>query len=133
MVEGVNSRRGITSRAISCHCCGRGYGNRSRRCSLDGRPGADTYDNLCSLSDSLSHSQPHSHRHAYAYAHARAYALADPHANADPNADTNANANANTDPDAHPDARLQHSIPKLGMAILRCRLAGRDSGGGGGA
>ena len=113
MVEGANSRRGITSRAISCDCCGRGYERRSRRCSLDGRPSADTYDNLCSLSDSLSHSQPHSHRHAYARSHAHAHARA--YAHADPHADTNAVADTN----ANPYARLQRTIPKLGVAIPR--------------
>ncbi len=124
MVEGASSKRGLANSASSCHCCGHGYGNQSQHRGLNGRPGADTYNNRCSLSDSLSRSQPYSHRHAYAYAYAYAYAHAYAHAyaqayaNADANADANANANTDPDAHAHPFARLQHSIPKLGVAIL---------------
>ena len=110
MVEGATSKRGLANRTSSRCCCGRGYRSQSRHRSLKGHPSTVTYDNLCSLSDS----QPYPHRHAYAYGdttpdthscpartHGHLYAHADP------------------DPHAHPYARLQRTIPKLGVAILR--------------
>ena len=121
MVEGADSKRGLASlanRTSSRGCCGLGYGNQSQHRSLNGRPSADAYDNLCSLPNSLSVSQPYAHRHAYAHActypsaHPSAHAHADPYANANPNPHTHA--------DAFPHARLQRrTIPKLGMAIPR--------------
>jgi hypothetical protein len=113
VVEGANSKRGLANRISSCGCCGRGYGSQARHCSLKGRPSADTYDNLCSLSNSQPDSQPDSHRHAYAYA--SAYASAHPHGHPYAHAD----ADADPHPHTHPYARLQGTIPKLGMAILR--------------
>ena len=120
MVEGANSKRGLANRATSCGCCGRGYGNQARHRSLKGCPSADTYDNLCSLSDS----QPYSHRHAYACAYAYAYSYA--YANTTPDTHSCADADADANPHAypyahaHPYARLQRrTIPKLGVAILR--------------
>ncbi|MCH7998782.1 MAG: hypothetical protein IIA91_04790 [Chloroflexi bacterium] len=74
-MEGANSKRGLANRASSCGCCGRGYGNQARHRSLKGRPSADTYDNLCSLSDS----QPHSHRHADADSYSHANTTPDTH------------------------------------------------------
>ncbi len=126
MVEGANSKRGLANRTGSCGCCGRGYGSQSGHRSLRCCPGADTYDNLCSLSDS----QPYSHRHAYAYAYAYTYCYA--YANTTPDthscaartrthAHPYAHADADPDPDphTHPYARLPRTIPKLGVAILR--------------
>ena len=117
MVEGANSKRGLANRASSCGCCDRGYGSQARHCSLKGRPSTDTYDSLCSPSNS----QTYSHRHAYSYSYAdpsaHADASADPSAHADPNAHPYAHADA--DPNAHPYARLRRTIPKLGVAIPR--------------
>ncbi len=111
MVEGANSKRGLANRTSSCGCCGRGYGSQSRRCSLRGCPSADTYDNLCSLSDS----QPYSHRHAYA----DAYTDPDPSGHPHPHPHGHPYADAFADPHALPYARLQRTIPKLGLAFLR--------------
>ncbi len=117
MVEGANSKRGLANRASSCGCCGRGYRSHARHCSLRGCPNADTYDNLCSPSNS----QPDSHRHAYAYAYSYPYSSAHPGAHPS----THAHPYADPDPHAHPYAhahphtRLQRTIPKLGVAILR--------------
>ncbi len=118
MVEGANSKRGLANRTSSCGCRGRGYGSQARHRSLKGRPSADTYDNLCSPSNS----QPYSHRHAYAYAYACAHANPYPYSSAHPS--THAHPYADPDPHAHPNAhahphaRLQRTIPKLGVAIL---------------
>jgi hypothetical protein len=109
VVEGANSKRGLANRTSSC---GRGYGSQSRRCSLRGCPSADTYDNLCSLSDS----QPYSHRHAYSYSYAYAYANTTPDTHS---CAARTHADADPDPHAHPYARLRRTIPKLGVAILR--------------
>ncbi len=76
MVERADSKRGLANRTSSCGCRGRGYGSQSRRCSLKGRPSTDTYDNLCSLSNS----QPDSHRHAHAYAYSYADTTPNTHA-----------------------------------------------------
>ncbi len=121
MVEGDDSRRGFANRASSCGCCGHGYGNQSRHHSVNGRPGADTYDSRSSLSNSQPNSQPDSHRHAYAYAstYAYAYAYAYASAYAYPSAHAYADADAHAHAHAHPYARLQRTIPKLGVAILR--------------
>jgi hypothetical protein len=118
VVEGANSRRGLANRTSSCGCCGRGYRIQSRHRSLRGRPSADTYDNLCSLSDSQPDSQPYSHRYAYSYANSYANTTPDTHSCA---ARTHAHpyAHADADPDAHPYARLPRTVPKLGVAILR--------------
>ncbi len=121
MVEGANSKRGLANRTSSCGCCGRGYGSQARHRSLKGRPSADTYDNLCSPPNS----QPDSHRHAYAYSYAYAYANPHPsvhpsaHAHPYADADPDPHADPDADPHAHPYARLQRTIPKLGVAILR--------------
>ncbi len=113
MVERANSKCGLANRTNSCGCCGRGYGSRARRFSLKGRPSADTYDNLCSPSNF----QPYSHRHAYPYACVYAYANTTPDTRPCA-ARTHADADADPDPHAHPYARLQRTIPKLGVAIL---------------
>ncbi len=128
MVEGANSKRGLANRTSSCGCCGRGYGNQARHCSLKGRPSTGTYDNLCSPSNS----QPYSHRHAYAYAYAYSHPSTHPcahpcahscaartHAHADPDPHGHPYADADANPHAHPCARLPRTIPKLGVAILR--------------
>ncbi len=114
MVEGANSKRGLANRTSSCGCCGRGYGSQARHCSLKGRPSTGTYDNLCSPSNS----HPYSHRHAYAYADACPYT----YANTTPDTHSCAartHAHADPDPHTHPYARLQRTIPKLGVAIPR--------------
>ncbi len=117
MVEGANSKRDLANRTSSRGCCGRGYGSQSRHCSLKSRPSIDTYDNLCSPSNS----HPYSHRHAYAYAYAYTHANTTPdtHAHAHADADPDPYADAYADTYAHPYARLRRTIPKLGMAILR--------------
>ncbi len=128
MVERANSKRGLANHDSSCGCRGRGYGNQSRRCGLNGRPSADTYDNRYSPPDTQPYA--HAYAHAYAYTHAYAYAHANPNTN--PHADADPNANALTDADSY--ARLQRrTIPELDVAILRRWLAGRDCGGSGGA
>ncbi len=114
MVEGANSKRGLANRTSSCGCCGRGYGSRSQHYSLRGCPNTDTYDNLCSPSNSHPYSHRHAHRHAHAYAYAYSYSYAN-------NTTTTADADADPNPYAHadPHARLRRAIPKLGVAILR--------------
>ncbi len=114
MVEGANPKRGLANRTSSCGCCGRGYGSQSQHCSLRGCPNADTYDNLYSPSNS----QTYSHRHACAYAYSYAYANTTPDTHSCA-AHANPYAHADPDPHAHPYARLQRTIPKLGVAILR--------------
>ncbi len=114
MVEGANSKRGLANRTSSRGCCGRDYRIQARHRSLRGCPSANTYDNLCSLSDS----QPYSHRHAHAYA----YTDTTPDTHSCPartHGHLYAHADADPDPHAHPYARLQRTIPKLGVAILR--------------
>ncbi len=120
-MEGANYKRGLANRTSSCGCCSRGYGSKSRRCSLRGCPSAATYDNLCSLSDSQPDSYSYSHSHTYSYAYADPYPSAHAHADRDPHAHPYAHADPDADPDphAHPHACLQHTIPKLGVAILR--------------
>ncbi len=109
----------LANRTSSCGCCGPGYGIQSQRCSLRGCPGAGTYDNLCSLPNSLSDSQPYSHRYAYTDPYPSAYPSAYSHADADADADPYPSADAHADTHTHPYARLQRTIPKLGVAILR--------------
>ncbi len=120
-MERADSRRGIPNNATCCGCYWRGYRSRAGDRSLRGCPGADTYDDRSSLSNSHRYSRA---AHAYAYADADPYPHADTdahaHPNADPDPDPHAHSYAHADFHAYPYARLQRrTIPKLGVEILR--------------